>query len=70
MSTLRLKKPSTRQAARVVGEVRGQRVGLLRAPYRAKTVQPATPRLFGGTDAEARLRQMQQDMDRIAKGGK
>jgi hypothetical protein len=60
MSTLRLKKPSTRQAARVVA----------RAPYRAKTVQPATPRLFGGTDAEARLRQMQQDMDRIAKGGK
>jgi hypothetical protein len=54
MGTLGLKKPSTR------------RTTTLRPVYRPKTNGPTTPRHLGGPDASARLRQMQEDMDKIA----
>lgn len=55
MGTLSLKKPSTRRAEDPP------------SPEKTKVVRaPAAPRHLGGTDAAARLRQMQEDMDTIA----
>ena len=54
MGTLGLKKPSTRRAS------------TLRSVYRPKANAPSIPRHLGGADASARLRQMQEDMDKIA----
>ena len=54
MGTLGLKKPSTR------------RTTTLRSVYRPKANPPSTPRHLGGVEASARLRQMQEDMDKIA----
>ena len=60
MSTLRLKKTSTRQTKRVAS----------RPGYKPRQSSPTLPRFLGGADAQERLQAMQQDMDRIAKGEK